>query len=180
MSRYVALLRGINVGPKKRIRMDDLRALIEGLGYSDVKTYVNSGNVVFSADGPQDNLALANGIEGALAAHHELDVPVVVRSGDELVRIVANNPFPEHAAHHKTLHVSFLSEEPAADLVDSLARVERGEDDYRVLGKDVYLHYPNGMTGAVFMVNGLDKALKVTSTSRNWRTVVTLAKMTVE
>nr|MBA2775763.1 DUF1697 domain-containing protein [Chloroflexia bacterium] len=94
--------------------------------------------------------------------------------------IVANNPFSEHAANHKTLHVSFLSEKPAADLVDALSSMDRGEDEYRVFGKNVYLHYPNGISGAVFMVNGLDKALKVVSTSRNWRTVVALAEMAAE
>ncbi len=177
MSRYVALLRGINIGAKKRIAMADLKALVEGLGCTGVATYVNSGNVVFNS-GSGDETTLAESIEAALMARHGLDVPVAVRSGPELAAIVAANPFPEHANQPKTLHVSFLSEEPAADLVEALARVERGEDDYRVVGRNVYLHYPNGMSGAVFMVNGLDRALAVTSTSRNWRTVLKLADMT--
>jgi len=180
MKRYVALLRGVNIGAKKRIGMVDLRALIESLGYTEVKTYVNSGNVVFTAVRAYDNVALAGKIDEALSAEYGLDVPVVVRSGKELALIVAKNPFPEHAANHKTLHVSFLSEEPAADQVDALSSMDRGEDEYRVFGENVYLHYPNGISGAVFMVNGLDKALKVDSTSRNWRTVVALAEMAAE
>ncbi len=177
MSRYVALLRGINIGAKKRIAMADLKALVEGLGHTEVATYVNSGNVVFDAEAA-DETTLAEGIESALMTMHDLDVPVVVRSAVELASIVAANPFPQHADHPKTLHVSFLSETPAADLVEALDRIEKGEDGYRVVGRNVYLHYPNGMSGAVFMVNGLDRALAVTSTSRNWRTVLKLADMT--
>ncbi|CAN5836098.1 DUF1697 domain-containing protein [soil metagenome] len=180
MKRYVALLRGVNIGAKKRIRMVDRRALIESLGYKEVKTYVNSGNAVFTSSAACDNATLAKRIGEALSAEHGLDVPVVVRSGGEVALIVANNPFPEHAANHKTLHVSFLSEEPSADLVDALSSMDRGEDEYRVFGENVYLHYPNGISGAVFMVNGLDKALKVDSTSRNWRTLVALAEMAGE
>ena len=178
MPRYAALLRGINIGATKRIAMADLRALVEGLGHADVATYVNSGNVAFSTDRWQDDRELAAAISAALASSHGLVVPVVVRSGAELARIMAGNPFPGVAAEPKLLHVSFLSQAPAPELVAALANVERGDDDYRVIKKQVYLHYPNGMSGAVFMVNGFDRALNLTSTSRNWRTVLKLAEMT--
>ena len=176
MPRYVALLRGINVGANKRIKMEDLRALTEGLGYRKVHTHLNSGNVVFDA-GERTNEDLAGDIEAAIASELGMDVPVIVRSGDEMQRIVDKNPFPEQAADHKTLHVAFLGAEPDPDLVDALASKERGDDDYRVVGSDVYLSYPNKLTGAVFMPNGLDKALGVRTTSRNWRTVTRLAEM---
>lgn len=179
MPRYVALLRGINIGAKQRIAMADLKALVEGLGHADVATYVNSGNVAFTTTG-QSDLDLTTDIETALAAHHSLDVAVVVRSGEEMAGVVAGNPFPDVEAEPKLLHVSFLGAEPAPALVAGLSDIERGEDDYRVIEKHVYLHYPNGMSGAVFMVNGLDRALGVTSTSRNWRTVLKLAEMTRE
>lgn len=177
MPRYVALLRGINIGAKKRIAMADLKALVEGLGHADVATYVNSGNVVFSTVDPRDDCELAEAIAAALASGHGLDVPVVVRSGAAMARTVERNPFPGVAAEPKLLHVSFLGEDPAPELVDALAAIQRGEDDYRVDGRNIYLHYPNGMSGAVFMLNGFDLALKVTSTSRNWRTVLKLAEM---
>ena len=180
MPRYVALLRGINIGTRKRIAMAELKALVEGLGHTDVATYVNSGNVAFTTDGPHDDRDLTEAIETALASNHGLDVPVVVRSGAELAEIVARNPFPERVDEPKTLHVSFLGEEPAPALVATLADIEGGEDDYRVDGRNIYLHYPNGMSGAVFMVNGFDRALRVTSTSRNWRTVLRLAGLTEE
>jgi uncharacterized protein (DUF1697 family) len=176
MARYVALLQGINVGRNRRIAMADLKALVEGLGYDDVKTHLNSGNVVFTA-GDRANAALARDIEDAIRERLGLDVPVVVRSGAELARIVANNPFHEAAADHTTLHVAFLGAEPDPERVAALAEVDRGDDDYRVIGADAYLFYPHKLTGATFMPAGLGKALGVVATSRNWRTVTRLAAM---
>lgn len=177
MPRNVALLRGINVGANKRIAMADLRTLIEALGHTDVTTYVNSGNVVFDAAEPRTDVQLARDIEAAILERCNLAVPVVIRSGPELAEVVAGNPWPEHAANHKTLHVAFLGDVPDRGRVAALADVERGKDDYRVVGSNVYLSYPNGLSGAVFMVNGLDRALGLTATSRNWRTVLKLAEM---
>lgn len=176
MVRYVALLRGINVGGHNRVAMGDLRSLIEDLGFTDVRTYLNSGNVVFSSrERSNDELAttIADGIETSLKS----TVPVIVRSGAELQAIIDRNPFPQHAADHKTLHVTFFGETPDQTLVDAMQDVERGDDDFRVLGDEIYLYYPNKITGAVFMPNGLDKALQVTTTSRNWRTVTKLAEL---
>ncbi|MBA2247949.1 MAG: DUF1697 domain-containing protein, partial [Chloroflexia bacterium] len=104
-------------------------------------------------------------------------VPVIIRSAAEMAATVANNPFPERVPEPTTLHVSFLSATPDPAAVAALEDIEKGEDDYRVIGRDIYLSYPNGMSGAVFMVNGFDRALAVTSTSRNWRTVTKLAEM---
>jgi uncharacterized protein (DUF1697 family) len=179
MARYVALLQGINVGKHKRIAMADLKTLVEGLGHTEVKTHLNSGNVVFTADA-RSKIDLAREIEEAIATGHGLAVSVVVRSGEEMREIVANNPFPDAAADHKTLHVTFLGETPDPDRVAALAEREKGEDDYRVIGADVYLAYPNGISGAAFMPTGLDKALGVVATSRNWRTVTRLAEMASE
>ena len=176
MPSYVALLRGINVGPRKRIAMAELRRLVEEQGHANVRTYVNSGNVVFDSTAT-DPVLIAAGIEAALGQPVGQPVPVVVRSAAEMAATVANNPFPERAPEPTTLHVSFLGATPDPALVDALRDVEKGEDDYRVIGRDIYLSYPNGVSGAVFMVNGFDRALAVTSTSRNWRTVTKLAAM---
>jgi uncharacterized protein (DUF1697 family) len=178
MAVYVALLRGINVGKNKRIAMADLRNLVEGLGYADVKTHLNSGNVAFT--GPEGtNQEIAARIQEKISADLGMDVAVVVRKGEEMQRVVAENPFPDHAEDHTTLHVAFLAAIPGPKDVSALADVAKGADDYRVVRDNVYLFYPNKITGAVFMPNGLDKALGVASTSRNWRTVVKLAEMTV-
>ncbi len=175
MPTYVALLRGINVGKHKRISMEDLRALVAGLGATDVRTYVNSGNVVFRSDEP-DAASLERTIADAIREKLGQEVPVVIRTGEEMAEIVRSNPFPD-VTDHRTLHVTFLARTPDPAAVAALATVEKGDDDYRVIGREVYLHYPNRLTGAVFMPNGLDDALGMVTTSRNWRTVVKLAGM---
>ena len=175
MPRYAALLRGINVGKNKRIARSDLKALVSGLGHGGVRTHLNSGNVVFTA-GERSSDDLAREIEAAIASTLGMEVAVVVRSGEELRRIVEDNPFPQAAADHTTLHVAFLGEAPGPDEVAALASRDKGDDDYRVAGADVYLHYPNKITGAVFTLDGLE----VVATSRNWRTVTRLADMASE
>lgn len=176
MATFVALLRGINVGPRKRIAMAELRELVARLGHTSATTYVNSGNVVFDS-ASTDPLTIAADLEAALGETIGQPIPVVIRNAAEMAATVANNPFPERVPEPTTLHVSFLSATPDPVLVDAFRNVETGEDDYRVIGRDIYLSYPNGVSGAVFMVNGFDRALAVTSTSRNWRTVTTLAEM---
>lgn len=174
MPRYAALLRGINVGKHKRIAMADLRALVEGLGFADVQTLLNSGNVAFGAD-TIPNPQLATRIEDAIATVMGLDVPVIVRSGEELRRIVDHNPFPERATDHKTLHVEFLATPLSRPTVEAMEAMETGEDDWRLDGDVLYLAYPNKLTGATFV-----PPLDVPHTSRNWQTVTKLAAMTAD
>ncbi len=180
MVTCIALLRGINVNPKKRIAMADLRALVAELGYGNVRTLVNSGNVVFDVEEPRANGEIAESIEAAILERTGLTVPVVVRTGEEMREIVSRNPFPELAATPKLLHVSFLATEPAPDHVAAMQEIERGEDDFRVIGSEVYLSVPNGLSGATLDFSRLDKALRVTATSRNWNTVTKLAQMANE
>ena len=174
MTPYVGLLQGINIGKHKRVAMSDLKTVVENLGHTDVRTHLNSGNVVFAA-AERSNDDLAREIEAAITSQLGIDVPVVVRSGDEMRRIVENNPFPAAAADPTTLHVTFLGAVHDPATVASLAEREKGDDDYRVVGADVYLHYPNRITGAVFTLHGLNVA-----TSRNWRTVTRLVEMAGE
>src|SRR4051794_16056261 len=109
--RYVALLRGINVGGNKKISMADLRALLSSLGHTDVTTYLQSGNALFN--GPRDDSdVLRQEIERRIASDLGLNVKVLVRTPEELERVVAGNPFPEAAISPTKLHVCFLSSQP--------------------------------------------------------------------
>ena len=177
MTTCVALLRGINIGSKKRIAMADLRALVADLGYGNPRTLVNSGNVVFDRDGNASNEQVAASIGDALRDCHSLKVPVVVRTGDELRAIVARNPFPDVAATPKLLHVFFLGVKPEAARVEALQEVERGDDDFKVIGSELYLSVPNGLSGGTLSLLNLDRMLGVLTTSRNWNTVTKLATM---
>lgn len=175
MPTYIALLQGINIGSKKRIRMEDLRAIIGDLGGEDVRTYVNSGNAVF-AHHQQDIPALERELEGALRDAIGVDVPVIIRTGPDLTRIIAENPFPD-ASDPKTLHVLFLRSKPAIEDVNAVEEMETGADRIAIHGREVYAFLPNYTTGATVDLMKVGKALGVDATGRNWNTVTRLAAM---
>lgn len=180
MSRYVGLLRGVNVGGV-RIAMADLRAAVESLGHTDVATYVNSGNVVFSAAGSPTTAALATTIRGAIRDRAGIDPPVVVLSAAEWDDLVAANPYPEETDGTK-LH-AVIAQEPytaaqvaAAERIRDAVRGAGSRDDLAVVGRVVYLHLPDGM-GRSKLAEKLGRASAAgqdAATSRNWRTVLAL------
>jgi uncharacterized protein (DUF1697 family) len=175
MPTYIALLQGINIGPRKRIRMEDLRALVASLGGEDVRTYVNSGNAVFTHH-RTDIPALEKELETALRDHVGIDVPAIIRTGQDLARVLAGNPFPQ-ASDPKTLHVLFLRDEPAIDDVNAVEEMETGADLIAIHGREVYAFLPNYTTGATVDLMKVARALGVDATARNWSTVTRLADM---
>lgn len=164
-TRYVALLRGINVGGRTRVAMDDLRRLFADLGYGDVTTYIQSGNVLFDADGPAAPVAAA--IEEGIASELGLSVTVVLRSAAELDAVVDANPFAGRVPDPSKLHVTFLAAEPAGTV-----EVPPGvADELAVAGREVYLHCPGGY-GRTKLDNGFfERGLGVPATTRTWTTV---------
>ena len=173
--RYVALLRGINLGARNKLAMADLRALVEAVGAEDVETYVQSGNVVF------ETAAAAGGLElelaDAIRQAHGLDVAVLVRSAAELDAIVKKNPFLRAGADEKSLHVTFLAARPKQALVKALDPRSSPPDELRVAGREVYLLCPNGYGRSKLSNAFFEKRLDVVATTRNWRTVRTLAEL---
>lgn len=172
-NRHVALLRGINVGKNKRVQMAPLRELLERLGYADVKTLVNSGNAVLASS--KKPATLAKEIEERVESELRIDVQVLVRSRDELAKVVDGNPFPVDAGQGPKLHVMFLS--------CALAERDLGDVDpaafepnrFKLSGREIYLSCPYGMMGAAEMLDALsEKRLGVTATTRNWNTVTKL------
>jgi uncharacterized protein (DUF1697 family) len=174
---YVALLRGINVGGHQRIRMSDLRALLEGLGHESVETYLQSGNAVFRSRRASD-ASLGSAMEEAIAAELGLTVTVLVRGAAELAGIVDGTPYGDRGADAKRLHVAFLSAAPSAAAVGKLDAAQFAPDELAIAGREVYLHYPNGY-GRTKLTNAvLERRLGVAATTRNWRTVTALADLT--
>ena len=173
---YVALLRGINVGGHQKIRMADLRVLMEGLGHESVETYLQSGNAVFRSPRKTD-AALASGMEEAIAVELGLTVSVLVRTGAELDRVVHGTPYGDRGADMKQLHVAFLSAAPTAAAVKKLAAAQFAPDELEVAGREVYLHYPDGPGRSKLTNAVLERRLGVAATMRNWRTVTTLAEL---
>jgi uncharacterized protein (DUF1697 family) len=176
VTTWIALLRGVNVGGGGKLPMGDLRAALAGLGLEDVVTYIQSGNAVFRS-AATDPAELAGGIEERIAAEVGLEVTVVVRSATELARIAGSNPFPGAAGDPAKHHVAFLDRVPEAGAVAALDPDRSPPDEFRVLGAEIYLRYPNGsgrskLTGAWF-----ERQLGVRATARNWSTVTKLLEL---
>ncbi|MBZ5561348.1 MAG: DUF1697 domain-containing protein [Acidobacteriia bacterium] len=169
MQTYVALLRGVNVG-KNLLKMERLRQLLPDLGFKNVTTYLQSGNVVLQAEGSPSSVSSA--IEQKLAGETRLPVTVLVRTPAELKSIIARNPFlKEKGVDRSKLHVTFLASPGGKDALKRLSALNAGADQFRLSGKEVYLYCPNGYGISKLSNNALEKALSVKATTRNWNTV---------
>jgi len=166
--RHIGLLRGINVGGKHRVPMAELRTLLEGLGFTGVDTYVQSGNVVFTSVGP----VTSAGLEAALAQRFGFDIAVVLRTPAQMRRIVDDDPFP--LVESTKLHVVFTDGAIPAKAVAELDVGSFAPEELVVHGREAYLHLPGGM-GRARMPAVLLSRLAVRTTVRNWNTVTTLA-----
>jgi uncharacterized protein (DUF1697 family) len=173
---HVALLRGVNVGGKNRLAMKDLARVCEGLGCRDVRTYLQSGNVVYRAP-PELAGGMQTRLRAAMAADLGLDVPVVTRDALGLRAAVEASPFIARGLDPATVHVMFLAELPEAPLVAALDRDRSPGDAFEVHAADVHLHLPNGVARSKLTNAWFDARLRTVSTVRNWNTVTALAAM---
>lgn len=174
MTRYVALLRGINVGGRKKVAMGDLRGVLSGLGYEDVETLLQSGNALFTAAPKRNTDALGRQIEEALERDLDMEVRVLVRTPADLAEVVEANPFPDAISEPSKLHVAFLSATPGAGKVAELDPARFQPDELQVSERAVYLWYPNGAGRSKLTNDVLERKLGVTATTRNWNTVLKL------
>ena len=175
-TKYVALLRGINVGRAKPVGMAELTSTVEALGFDEVQTLLRSGNVVF-AGRPDDPGRIAATLEGAIEKRFEMHVGVVVRTGGELAAVVAANPIPEAAGEGSNLHVMFLAEPPSAAVRDSLDPDQFEPDVVRLTDREIYVWYRDGMSGSA-TAQQLDRRIRSLVTDRNWNTVGKLLALT--
>jgi uncharacterized protein (DUF1697 family) len=175
LETYVALLRGINLGSHKRVAMGDLRQVVVALGGEDVQTYVQSGNVVLRSK--QSASELVSAIEKSIRQTLGLDVTVIVRSQARLAKIIQGNPFVGQAADPTKLHLTLLGAKPDAADVSGLSEKYSGGDAFEVVGEDVYLHCPGGYGRTKLNNAFFEKHLRVTATTRNWRTMTALAEL---
>ncbi|HEX4216881.1 MAG TPA: DUF1697 domain-containing protein [Acidimicrobiales bacterium] len=176
MARYAALLRGINVGPNKRIAMADLRALLAGLGFTDVETLLQSGNAVFAARKAEPD-RLARRIEQAIDAQLGLDVRCLVRDSDELDGVIEGNPLGEVATNGSKLVAHFLSGTPDPKLVEAHDPRSLAPEEIRLGDRVIYQWCPDGILAAPAAGGFAEKYLDVTATARNWNTVTKLGAL---
>jgi uncharacterized protein (DUF1697 family) len=176
MNTYISFLRGINVGGHAKIKMKELSELYESFGFKNVKTYVQSGNVVFDSAGESDKISKK--IETGIQKQFGLDVKVMVRTPEEIKRIIKNNPFLKRKAIDIVrLHVIFLSEKPEPALIKDLKVNKKESEEFIISGSEIYLYFPEGMGTAKLQPGILEKKLNVAATARNWNTVNALAEM---
>jgi uncharacterized protein (DUF1697 family) len=176
LATYLALLRGINVGGKNKLPMKDLLAMFVAAGCDDVRTYIQSGNVVFNA-APHVVATLPDIIAARIAEQCGYRVPVIVRTVDEVGDVIRHNPFIAQGMAEALLHVLFLADTPSTSRIDSLDPDRSPPDAFIARGQEVYLYLPNG-AGRTKLTNAyFDTKLATVSTGRNWRTVTTLLAM---
>lgn len=177
MEKYIALLRGINVSGKRKIKMADLRDLLALEGFENAQTYIQSGNVVFSAKG-QTVRKLERQISTLIEKQYGFDVPVIVIEASQIKEIMTVNPFlAESAKNLLTLYVAFLSDEPASETIKNIPPGQFLPDRFYIKGKHVFLCYATQYSNSKLNNNFLEKKLKVTATIRNWKTIKALAAM---
>jgi uncharacterized protein (DUF1697 family) len=179
-SIYVSLLRGINVSGQKIIKMERLRDVFESGGFQDVKTYVQSGNVLFRAP-TKDPVKLAARIHSMINDEFGFSVSVLVRSAAELNKVAKANPFLRDAkVEVSRLYVSFLSETPAKAALKKLESLAATPERFHCVSRELYLSLPNGYGRTKLNNNVIEKALSVVATTRNWNTVTRLCELALD
>ena len=174
--RYVALLRGINLGGKTMVRMSDLKSMFESLGFKNVVSYINSGNLAFDAVKTTEE-KLVSKIEKQIKASLGLDIQVMVRQQDAIAGVIENNPFKGKYETHKQMHVLFMKDEIPNDKRDEALGWQTDEERIAIKGREIYALLLGGVAESLIGRGLLERKLKIPMTARNWRTVEKLAEL---
>jgi uncharacterized protein (DUF1697 family) len=174
----IVLLRGINLGPRNRVPMPELRERLAEAGFADARTYLQSGNIVLSSRAGPDKLAQR--IRKLIADGFDLDIEVVVRTRDELAEVVRRNPLGEVAKNPKRYQVSFLDKQLAREQVEELSALAAGGERLVAIGRELYAWHPEGVARSKLWNRLAGSGLGVTATARNWTTVTTLLTLADE
>lgn len=181
MRNYIALLRGINIGNRNKILMADLRVLLEQLGFIDIKTYIQTGNIAFNYSGTENIPALSEKIERKITEVYNYTIPVLVISKDEITNIITENTFIKRGINDiERLHITFLETEPKAEELAKITEYKdiSGDDEFQVVGKRVYIYCSGTYMDTKFGNNFFEKKLKVKTSTRNWKTTIKLFELT--
>jgi uncharacterized protein (DUF1697 family) len=178
MPRQIALLRAVNLGSHKRVAMAQLRELLAALGYGDVRTYLQSGNVVLTS--PASPERLERELEQQIAGELGLETRVLVRTRDELADVIERDPLAGVADNPRRYQVSFLSAEPDAEVVRELGGVDVAPERFVVSGREIYTWHPDGIQRSKLNKVLSDRRLGVIATARNWNTVTKLLALADE
>jgi uncharacterized protein (DUF1697 family) len=177
MAVVVSMLRGVNLGPHNRVKMDELRALYESLKLREPQTYVQSGNVIFKTD-ERDLTKLTKRIEGAIEKKFGFQSDVVLRSTGELRDVIARNPFAKRRGIEPSkLLVTFLAGDPGEEARVTVRAIQCAPDEVFIDGQEVYIYFPNGVARPKLSWPTIPKILKVSGTARNWNSVTKMLEI---
>jgi len=176
MPVLISLLRGVNLAHRK-VKMDDLRALYESLGFEAVQTYINSGNVLFRT-AARDHVRLCKRIEDAIQGACGFRSNVILRTPSDLRGVIARNPFAARPGMDGSrLAIHFLAADPGAEARKQVLAIDAAPEELHIDGRELYIYYTNGMARPKLSLPALEKTLRTTGTSRNWNTVRKLLEM---
>lgn len=180
MPVLVSLLRAVNLASHNRIKMDALCRVYESLGFTNVRSYVQSGNVLFrTSERATSNLAAR--IESEIEKQFGFRSPVILRTAADLREVVAHNPFVNRRAiEPNKLLVSFLAEEPSPAAAQKIRALKADPEEIHLRGRELYIYYPNGLARPKLPWTTVQKMLQVSGTARNWNTVTKLLQMSEE
>ncbi len=176
MNTFIALLRAVNVGGHNRIGMAPLRDLFTSIGFDNVRTYLQSGNIV-ACTSRKNSGPMALTIEREIERVFGHQVRVIVRTGEDFQRVISNNPYRKNVDWSR-FYVAFLSEKPTASVLKQLRLPESGDDECEIRGREIYLRCPSGAGKTKLSNTFFEKSLGIVSTIRNWNTVTALSTMT--
>jgi uncharacterized protein (DUF1697 family) len=180
MPVYIAMLRGINIGPHKRMKMEKLRASCESLKFTDVKSYIQSGNLILRAP-KLAATALSKQLEECIVRDFGFSADVIARTREEMKSILDGNPLlKEKDLDAAKLHVAFLRGKPLPESLTRLQELTLPPDQVRSSGREIYFYFPNGVSGSSLWKHPLDKIISTTATMRNWNTANKLYEMARE
>jgi uncharacterized protein (DUF1697 family) len=175
VAQHIVLLRGINIGSRNRIAMPALRAALEDAGFGDVRTYLQSGNVVLSGNTKAD--AVARKVQRVIAKEFGLDIAVVTRTRAQLAKVVELNPLAKVAKNPKRYQVSFLAAQPSRAVVRRVEQAAAAKERVAVHGREIYAWHPDTVARSKLWALLAGQSLGVTATARNWTTVQKLLEL---
>jgi uncharacterized protein (DUF1697 family) len=178
MRAKIAILRGINVGGKRKMLMADLKALCENLGWKEVRTYIQSGNIIFKSEA--ENQGLEQSLEKAILDEFGFDVPVIVRNVEEFQASIEKNPFYNQEADINKLHLTFLKEKPLEEDLKQIRVHSFEPDKFTIDNQDAFIYCEGKYHESKLTNNFFEKKLKVGATTRNWKTVLKLLELSRE
>jgi len=174
---YISLLRAINVGGNNKIKMDTLKEVYQSLGLKNVKSYLQTGNVVFEAD-EEKILQLEEKIEIEIEKRFGFRPKVIIRTLEELKEVIAKTPFNDGKERlPNRLLVMFLAEQPTNEAKAQLTQINTTLEELHLIGKELYLYYPESVANSKLNTNIIEKKLKLYGTARNWNTVTKLVEI---